>query len=185
MLAASLPFLLTTACKNDLDRVRAIEVAPNGPDRITSHAEYLYSDSGVVRNRIRAGTISEYEGDQPHTELGQGVELTFFDVQGRSSGRLTARKGRILPGKNRMEVEEDVVFVNARGEKLETEQLTWAQDSGRVFTDRPVKVTRSRDIIYGQGLDAAQDLSWYTIRRITGTLFLDRSDTLGPKNRNP
>jgi hypothetical protein len=46
-------------------------------------------------------------------------------------------------------------------------------------------VTRSRDIIYGQGLDAAQDLSWYTIRRITGTLFLDRSDTLGPKNRNP
>jgi hypothetical protein len=84
-----------------------------------------------------------------------------------------------------MEVEEDVVFVNARGEKLETEQLTWAQDSGRVFTDRPVKVTRSRDIIYGQGLDAAQDLSWYTIRRITGTLFLDRSDTLGPKNRNP
>ncbi len=173
---------LLAGCKNDLDRVRAIEVAPDGPDRTTAEAEYLYSDSGTVRNRVRAGTIAEYEGPSPHTELNGGVEITFFDQLGQSSGRLTSRRGRILPLKNRMEVEEDVVFVNAKGEKLETEQLTWAQDSGRVFTDRPVTVTRSRDIIYGQGLDAAQDLSWYTVRRITGTLFIARNDTLAPEN---
>lgn len=172
---------LLAACKNDLDRVRAIEVAPGGPDRITTDAEYLYSDSGVVRNRVRAGTIAEFEGDSPHTELSGGVELTFFDPQGHTSGRLTARRGRILPKENRMEVEEHVVFVNAKGEQLETEQLTWVQDSGRVFTDRPVKVTRARDIIYGQGMDAAQDFSRYTVRRITGTLFIGKSDTLAPE----
>ncbi len=185
-----LPVLLAAmgplaGCKNDLDRVRAVEVAPNAPDRLTTQAEYLYSDSGIVRNRIRAGTIAQYDGDHPYTELSNGVELTFFDLQGRTTGRLTARRGRILPANNRMQVDEQVVFINVKGEKLETEQLNWAQDSGRVFTDRPVKVTRARDIIYGQGLDAAQDLGWYTIRHITGSLYIGKSDTLAPGNNNP
>ena len=84
-----------------------------------------------------------------------------------------------------MEVEDQVVFTNAKGEKLETEQLTWDQDSDRVHTDRPGNVTRTNDIIYGQGLDASQDFSRYTIRHITGSLFLDRSDTLVPTKDRP
>lgn len=174
---------LFLACKNDLDRVAAIEVPANGPDRITTGAEYLYSDSGVVRNRVRAGTISEFNGEHPRTEMTDGVELTFFDTTGNAGSQLTARRGEIQQERNRMVVEEQVVFINAKGERLETEQLTWSRDSGRVYTDRPVKVTRARDIIYGQGLDAAQDFSRYTIRKITGTLFIDRSDTLAPMNQ--
>ena len=175
---------LFLSCKNDLDRVAAIEVPANSPDRITTQAEYLYSDSGLVRNRIRAGTISEYNGTPPHMELSDGVELTFFNPDGQAGSQLTARRGTIDQETNRMTVEEQVVFVNANGEKLETEQLVWNQDSNRVFTERPVKITRARDIIYGQGLDAAQDFSRYTIRRITGTLFIDRSDTLAPENED-
>lgn len=173
---------LLFACKNDLDRVAAIEVPANGPDRITTDAEYLYSDSGTVRNRVRAGTISEFSGEHPRTEMTDGVELTFFGPDGHAGSQLTARRGEIQPDRNRMVVEEQVVFINAKGERLETEQLTWDQDSGRVYTDRPVKVIRVRDIIYGQGLDAAQDFSQYTIRKITGTLFIDQSDTLAPVN---
>ncbi len=184
-LAGLLLMAVAPACKNDLDRVRAIEVPENGPDRITTGAEYLYSDSGLVRNRVRAGTISEYGGDRPRTELANGVELTFFDAHGHAGSRLTGRRGRIDRTGNRMEVEEKVVFINQRGEKLETEQLTWSQDSNRVYTDRPVKITRAQDIIYGDGLDAAQDFSSYTIRHITGTLFIGRSDTLAPKNQLP
>ena len=175
---------LSLSCKNDLDRVAAIEVPANSADRITTQAEYLYSDSGVVRNRIRAGTISEFTGTSPRTELSDGVELTFFNPDGHAGSQLTARRGQIDDENKLMTVEEEVVFVNARGEKLETEHLTWSQDSNRVFTDRPVKITRARDIIYGQGLDAAQDFSRYTIRRITGTLFIDRSDTLAPENQD-
>jgi LPS export ABC transporter protein LptC len=168
-----------TSCKNDLDRVAAIEVPANGPDRVSINAEYLYSDSGKIQNRLRAGKIAEYMNtNDPRRELSDGVELTFYGPTGQPGSSLTARRGRILPNAQRMEVEEQVVFINARGERLETEQLTWDQDSGRVHTDLPVKVTRTRDIIYGQGLDASQDFSRYTIRHITGSLFLGRKDTL-------
>ena len=76
-----------------------------------------------------------------------------------------------------MEVFERVVFVNNKGERLETEQLTWYQDSARVRTDKAVRVQRGADVIHGMGLDAAEDFSSYVIHRITGQLYVP-DDTL-------
>lgn len=168
------------ACKNDLDRVAAIDVAEHAPDRTTTHAEYYYSDSGKVMNRLRAGKIEEYmEKDDRHTEMSDGLELLFYTADGSEGSLLTARRGRIWPDQERMQVNEHVVFVNVKGERLETEELIWSQDSARVRTDKPVKITRKGDILYGQGLDAAEDFSNYTIRKPTGS-FVVPSDTLAP-----
>jgi LPS export ABC transporter protein LptC len=165
-------------CQNDLDKVAAIEVELNAPDRITSTAEYLYSDSGRVTNRLRAGRIAEWStGDRKRTEMSDGVELVFFDRKGEEQSKLTARRGLILPKEKRMEVYEQVVFVNEKGERLETEQLTWYQDSARVRTDKAVRVQRGPDVIHGMGLDAAEDFSSYVIHRITGQLYVP-DDTL-------
>jgi LPS export ABC transporter protein LptC len=166
------------SCSNDLDKVAAIEVEASAPDRVTLNAEYLYTDSGRVRNRLRAGRIAEWATEPKRTELSEGVEVVFFDAAGRQGSTLTARRGVILPGQNRMEAYEDVVFVNAKGERLETEQLSWDQDSARVQTDRPVRIRRGEDIIHGNGLDATEDFSRYTIRNITGILALPADDTL-------
>jgi LPS export ABC transporter protein LptC len=173
--------LLLAACKNDLDQLAAIEMDADAPDRVTQQVEYLYSDSGVVRNRLRAGRVSEYiaKGTE-RTELDQGIELVFLQPDGSKGSVLTARKGSILPKDERMVVEENVVFVNQRGERLETERLVWDQDSNRIWTDEPVRIRRGRDIIHGEGLDANEDFSRYRIRRITGQVFIHAVDTLAP-----
>lgn len=182
LLRIGVPVLLgagtLVSCRNDLDQVAAVEVKAEEPDRITLSAEYQFTDSGRVRNVLKAGRIAEYRTEPPRTELSEGLELVFHDAIGRPGSRLTARRGVILPGEQRMQVFEEVVFTNVKGERLETEALTWSQDSDRVHTERPVKVTRQGDIIFGEGLDAAQDFSRYTIRRITGTLRLPEDDTL-------
>ncbi|MEZ4789580.1 MAG: LPS export ABC transporter periplasmic protein LptC [Flavobacteriales bacterium] len=166
------------ACQNDLDKVAAVEVGRNAPDRITTEAEYFYSDSGRVTNRLRAGRIAQWStGQQERTEMSDGVELVFFSRSGAQQSRLTARRGLILPKEDRMEVYEQVVFVNSKGERLETEQLTWYQDSARVRTDKAVRVQRGADVIHGMGLDAAEDFSSYVIHRITGQLYVP-DDTL-------
>lgn len=173
--------LLLAACKNDLDQLAAIQVDAEAPDRVTQQVEYLYSDSGVVRNRLHAGRVSEYltKGTE-HTDLDQGIELVFLEPDGSRGSVLTARQGSILPKDERMVVEDSVVFVNKRGERLETERLVWDQDSDRIWTDRPVRILRGRDIIHGEGLDANEDFSRYRIRRITGQVFIDAMDTLAP-----
>lgn len=57
----------------------------------------------------------------------------------------------------------------------------WNKDSARVWTDRPVKIIREHDILYGDGLDANENFSRYTIRKLTGTLYVDQADSLaGP-----
>jgi len=165
------------SCTNDLDKVAAIEVVGSSPERVTHEAEYLYTDSGVVRYRLRAGTISEWPSDPKRTELTDGVELVFYGAKDGGESVLTARRGLILPKEKRMEVFEQVVFVNSKGERLETEQLTWYQDSARVRTDKAVRIQRGLDVIHGMGLDAAEDFSSYVIHRITGQLYM-QDDTL-------
>ncbi len=177
LLALFVPVVLA-GCRNDLDKVAAVEVASSSPERITHNAEYLYSDSGYVRNRLRAGRIAEWATEPKRTELSDGVELVFFDTTGVQRSVLTARRGLILPKEKRMEVYEQVVFVNSKGERLETEQLTWDQDSARVHTDKAVRIQRGPDIIHGMGLDAAEDFSHYVIHRITGQLYMQPGDTL-------
>ena len=172
------------SCKNDLDRVASVQVVDGGPDRVTEGADYYYSDSGLVRNRLQAGKLSEFTTAKPQrTELEGGLTLTFFDSKGRPGSLLKARRGVILPETKRMEVADQVVFTNAQGERLETERLIWSQDSDRVYTDRPVKITRAQDILYGQGLDANEDFSRYTIRRITGNLYVDKDTLAAPAQR--
>jgi LPS export ABC transporter protein LptC len=169
---------LLLACKNDLDNVAAVEVPKAAPDRITEQADYLFTDSGQVRNRLRAGRIAEWAMEPQRTELSEGLELVFFDSLGREASTLTARRGTILPKEKRMEVNEQVVVVNAKGERMETEQLIWLQDSAKVVTDKAVRVERDGSIIHGMGLDANEDFSRYTVRRITGILHMTEDDTL-------
>ncbi|MBL0129062.1 MAG: LPS export ABC transporter periplasmic protein LptC [Flavobacteriales bacterium] len=169
--------VLLASCKNDLDKVAAVELPELVPDRVTTGAEYLYSDSGIVRDRLRAGRIAEWRTKPERTEITEGLELQFYTTDGRPGSLLTARRGTIWPGSKRMEVYDQVVFINTKGERLETEQLTWEQDSARVRTDKAVRVQRGDDVIHGQGLDAAEDFSSYVIRRVTGVLHL-QGDTL-------
>ncbi|MBK7270526.1 MAG: LPS export ABC transporter periplasmic protein LptC [Flavobacteriales bacterium] len=177
---------LSHGCKNDLDHVAAVEVPAEAPDRITSNAEYFYSDSGHLSNRLRSGRIAEYTAKgSRRTELSEGIELTFYDRTGAEGSVLTARNGTILPDQKRMVVRDQVVFVNAKGERLETEQLIWSQDSARVHTDRPVRIARGRDIIHGVGLEANEDFSRYSIRKITGELYVDPGDTLAGDAQGP
>jgi len=172
------------ACKNDLDQLAQVDMDADAPDRITTQAEYYYSDSGIVRNRLRAGRVEEYMAEERQkTVMTDGVELVFFNPDGGHGSVLTAREGLIKPRKNRMEVRDHVVFTNALGERLETEHLVWSQDSDRVWTDQPVKIIRAQDILYGQGMDANEDFSRYTIRRLTGTLYVDPEDTLAAQPR--
>ncbi len=169
---------MLVSCANDLDNVAAVDMGKEAPDRVTLEAEYIYTDSGRVRYRLRAGRIAEWALEPKRTEITEGLELVFFDSAGAEGSVLTARRGVILPGRKRMEAYEQVVFINAKGERLDTEEVIWLQDSARIYTDKAVRIQRGGDVIHGQGLVAAEDFSKYTVRRITGTLRIASDDTL-------
>jgi LPS export ABC transporter protein LptC len=181
ILSWSVPALLAgmfLSCTNDLDQVAAVAVADDAPERVTSGSEQVYTEQGRPKYKLAAGVIREWVREPQRTMLEDGVRLEFFDSIGQPGSVLTARRGVVLPKERRMEASGQVVFVNSRGERLDTEQITWYQDSARIYTDKAVRIQRGDNIIHGQGLVAAEDFSRYRVKRVTGTLQMATGDTL-------
>jgi hypothetical protein len=105
------------SCKNDLDRVAAVEVPATAPDRSTRNAEYFFSDSGVVRNRLRAGLIEEYTSARSTTQSFPKDLSSCSSMPGATGQRAYIASGRIWPDEDRMQVNEQVVFVNGKGDR--------------------------------------------------------------------
>ena len=75
-------------------------------------------------------------------------------------------------------VRDSVVWSTAKLEKLETEELVWDEKSGKVRTEKFVKVTQPGEIIYGFGLEADQDFSYWKILVPKGRIKVEQLNDL-------
>jgi LPS export ABC transporter protein LptC len=71
-----------------------------------------------------------------------------------------------------IEVRNDVRLENVKGERLNTEKLTWNQASKKIYTDQFVKITTPDEVIYGDGFESNQNFTEYKIFKIRGILSL-------------
>jgi LPS export ABC transporter protein LptC len=71
-----------------------------------------------------------------------------------------------------------------KGQTLNTEELNWKPETKTVYTEKFVTITTAEEILKGEGLDAAQDLSRYKIRKPTGVFPLKQTaaDTTNEAN---
>lgn len=150
-----------------MEEVQSME-QDNVPVQTTYHAKYTYSDSAKITSVIETPQLDRYDGDSAYAIFPKGLEIDFMGSSTRPKANLTARYGIWNEYKGTMEVQDSVVFKNSKGEQLETEQLIWYQDSARIYTDEFVKITQEGGVIYGHGMEAAEDFSWYKLKKISG-----------------
>jgi LPS export ABC transporter protein LptC len=86
------------------------------------------------------------------------LRVDFFDDEGEVRSTLTANEGVLARRTNDMEVTDDVVVYAADGTILTTDKLTWDERTGKVETDRPIRVTKGDDVMTGVGMEADPDL---------------------------
>jgi LPS export ABC transporter protein LptC len=60
----------------------------------------------------------------------------------------------------------------AKNEQLNTEELFWKPNAKTIFTEKFVTIKQQGDVIYGEGLEAKQDLSDYLIKKPVGEFEL-------------
>jgi lipopolysaccharide export system protein LptC len=65
-----------------------------------------------------------------------------------------------------------VEVMNVKGERLNTEELHWDQKSGKIYTDKFVRITTADQIIMGDGMTANQTFTEWEINRYRGTINL-------------
>jgi len=159
--------LLALVCWTCTTQETAKPVAYTGPMREVENVEMLYTEKQTLKVKLQAKKIFEFQnGDR---EFPEGLYLEFYDETGKLTSTLQANTAFFfkteLKWRGRGKVEVKNIDKN---EQLNTEELFWKQDTKRIFTDKFVTIKQQTEVIYGTGLEAAQDLSDYTILKPEG-----------------
>lgn len=133
--------------------------------------EILYSDSAQVRVRITAPKMLRHlQRKDTRQEFTDGIFLEFFDNYTETTGSLRANYAVRHESTRKMIVQDSVVWRSETGDQLETEELIWSEREGKIVTNKFVTITRSDEIIYGYGFEAAQDFSEANIKAVEGRI---------------
>lgn len=165
------------SCKNDIKEIEALTGESNLPIQTTFNAQFDYTEKGILKNRLSAARLDRYEGEDARIEISGGLVVFIYDSLGNLEAELSANHGLFIEEKRFMEAREDVVLKNMKGEQLNTEELIWYQDSSKIVTNKYVKITRQDGVLFGKGLETDERFSRYTIKEITGDLYL-KEDSL-------
>ncbi|MBL0341045.1 MAG: LPS export ABC transporter periplasmic protein LptC [Bacteroidetes bacterium] len=165
-----------SSCENDIEKVSLVTGKKAFPVETSKGLEILYSDSSKVKVKITAPEMNRFQGEKPITEMPKGVDVEFYDEQMRVNSRLTSKYALRKESENVMEAKNDVVVINAKGEKLNTEHLVWDEKNAKIYSKEFVKITTKDKIIFGNGFEANQDFTNYKIFNIKGTITINKDE---------
>lgn len=164
------------ACGNsdaDINKMRGV-----GKMKIKDKAKKVtlyYSDKGQVKAVVHAEEMFRNEAADPaYTEIRNGLQVEFLNDSLGVESTLTAKSAKIFDGESNVIVREQVVVVNKKGERLETEEIVWNQRLDKFYTTKNVVIRTPPDqVMNGTGLEANADFSWYKITRLRGNISVD------------
>jgi len=167
---------LLTGCENDLEKVKLISEHHSLPVETSENLEILYSDSAKVKLKLNAPVLERFYDDKPYTELPKGVHVEFYNDQMETISVLTAGYAIRYDSESMMEAKSNVVVINQKGEKLNTEHLIWNERSAKIYSDAFVRITTPDKVIFGNGFEANQDFTNYRIFKIKGTININKDE---------
>lgn len=141
----------------------------DGPVREAENVEHYYAENGIIKVRMVAEQLFELQnGDR---QFPKGIYLEFFDETGRIESTLRANQAFFIKEQEVWRGVGNVEVINTqKREQLNTEELFWKPKDQRIYTEKFVTIRMQSDVIYGEGLEAAQDMSSYRILKPSGTL---------------
>lgn len=160
--------LLFIACSNDIKEVNKITRTNEALSEIAKEVEILYSDSAIIKVRIKSPTMKRYKvKGESYDEFPDGLLVEFLDDNKRVKSWMEADYAVRKDREKKIYVENNVVLYNKRNDKLETEALVWDEDIEEIYTSRPVKISQpSRgDTSYGHGFRADQEFTRFEIKK--------------------
>jgi|SRR6185295_3532566 len=171
--------LCFSACENDIATINSLSTENELPVESGKNVEYIYSDSAIVRAKLTAPRLDRFVGKKNYMELPKGMHIIFYNEEKKEQTNLTADYGIGYDdgsGMNKMEAKRNVVVINEKGDKLNTEHLIWDAITKQIYTDEFVKITTKEQTIWGDGLRANQDFSHYDILHVKGSIAINEED---------
>jgi LPS export ABC transporter protein LptC len=140
-----------------------------GPMREVENLELYHTENEKIKLKMMAPVFNELlNGDK---EFPKGLDLQFYNELGKIKSTLHANNAYYFKEKDQWRGRGDVEVKNLESnEQLNTEELFWKQSEQKIFTDKFVTIRQQNDVIYGEGLEAKEDLSDWDILKMRGKL---------------
>lgn len=139
----------------------------------TFDADMRYTDSGIVRARLLAPVVQDFnEKEGVVRRMPRTFTVYLFDRSGASSGILQADSGVIFSYRDEVSAYGNVHFRNDAGEELTTQELHFNTRTFVLFTQAFVTIKRNGEVIYGQGLEATDNFSRLRLQRPMGQFYI-------------
>ena len=144
------------------------------PSESALNIEAIHSDSGIIKIFIISPQLDKYTGENTYTEFPKGIKVIHYDSIMNVKSFITADYAKIDDTKKLLEARRNVVIIDKdKGVTINTERIYWDQNRKIIFSDTFVKKTSKEGIMYGNGFDADETFSRYTIRNPKGDFNID------------
>lgn len=171
--------LLSSCEKRDLV-VKDLQIK-DMPSLSARDLETMYTDSGKVTLIVRTPLIQQFKSkEDPHTLFPEGLNVLFYEMKSEPQASITSRYARYTEKDDVWELRDSVVAVNSEGDILETELLYWSQPRERIWSDRFVRFTHNDQIIMGTGFESDTRFTNWSIRNVTGTIYIEDEQKVAP-----
>lgn len=171
-------FLFTATACTDLSSYDEDHVDQALTDSLLSVTESWDIEMEIIEEGFRVVNIQAPYAATTHeggteTDMEGPVEVIVRDTLGNQKTRVDSDRALYIAQDSKFEFRGDVVVVTEEGRVLRTQELDWLQQDREILSDDFVTITTSTDSIAGYGLTGQDDLSVYTISKVTGEFELD------------
>lgn len=161
------------SCKNEIAEVESLNNDTILPNQSVKDVDIKYSKKGKLAFRLQAPMLNQYGGDEAYNEMPLGVKIETYDSLDVVSSILTSNYAIQYSKSEIMEAKSDVIVINEKGEKLNTEHLMYLPKEDKIISDVFVKITTAEQVIMGEGLESNQDFTNYRIKKVKGVINIE------------
>ncbi|MBK6947429.1 MAG: hypothetical protein IPH16_04495 [Haliscomenobacter sp.] len=176
-----------SACRKETAASSNVSIDPSqtNAERVED-VDILYSDSAVVRVRVRGPVMLNFIGySDPHQEFTDGIRVEFFDRSGYVTSVLTARYAIRYETRGLTIIRDKVLWKSVEGRTLETPELTWDERQQKIYSPKFAVVTSPTDTVYTHGFEATQDFKMVQMKAIDGSMRMEENAQPPAKPLNP
>jgi len=157
------------SCTNDPKLVQEFVSDKQQPIEKIKGAELLHTENGKLKVRVVATSIERFHDIQPALIFSDHLEVYFYNDSSLLQSTLMADYASIDEEKKIMIAQNNVILISIDNKNLETDELVWDEKKNKIYTDKKVKITTGKEIIYGEGFISTPDFREYSITKIHGT----------------
>jgi len=177
MLIPGVLFCLVSSCQNDLNEVMALTSGNGRQEDRAEDVTIINSKDGKIKMRAFAREFVRNSSAKPaYIDMNGNLKAEFYNDSGKVENVLTADSSRYYEAAGNVLVWDSVQIVTSKGERLNTSELIWNASIQKFFTEKPVRITTSSEVLYGNGMEANSDFTWYRIMNTKGTVQVNKGD---------